>query len=123
MSTPDIRVEKGHAEPEEVAAITAILLARAAAAPAEAPAHRPLPKAGFGVGLSARVASAPRTAGTEAFSAFTAAPLFFGRVGPLALAGQPMERFLTGRSRVVMGVPSGNRQDLMCSEWRELRSR
>lgn len=31
MSTPDIRVEKGHAEPEEVAAITAILLARAAA--------------------------------------------------------------------------------------------
>ena len=41
MSTPDIRVEKGHAEPEEVAAITAILLARAAATPAEAPAHRP----------------------------------------------------------------------------------
>ncbi|MFJ9040186.1 acyl-CoA carboxylase subunit epsilon [Streptomyces sp. NPDC102406] len=39
MSTPDIRVEKGHAEPEEVAAITAILLARAAATP-EAPAHR-----------------------------------------------------------------------------------
>ncbi|MFI6354715.1 acyl-CoA carboxylase subunit epsilon [Streptomyces sp. NPDC050743] len=31
MSTPDIRVEKGHAEPEEVAAITAVLLARAAA--------------------------------------------------------------------------------------------
>ncbi|MCF1599979.1 acyl-CoA carboxylase subunit epsilon, partial [Streptomyces muensis] len=28
MNTPDIRVEKGHAEPEEVAAITAILLAR-----------------------------------------------------------------------------------------------
>jgi len=47
MNTPDIRVEKGHAEPEEVAAITAILLARAAAAPAEAPAHRPLPKAGW----------------------------------------------------------------------------
>ncbi|MER7487480.1 acyl-CoA carboxylase subunit epsilon [Streptomyces sp. NPDC126497] len=41
MSTPDIRVEKGHAEPEEVAAITAILLARAAAQPsAAAPAHR-----------------------------------------------------------------------------------
>ncbi|MDV9169459.1 acyl-CoA carboxylase subunit epsilon [Streptomyces sp. W16] len=39
MTTPDIRVEKGHAEPEEVAAITAILLARAAAAPADAPAH------------------------------------------------------------------------------------
>ncbi|MGW1540958.1 acyl-CoA carboxylase subunit epsilon [Streptomyces sp. NPDC002309] len=31
MSNPDIRVEKGHAEPEEVAALTAILLARAAA--------------------------------------------------------------------------------------------
>lgn len=31
MDTPDIRVEKGHAEPEEVAAITAVLLARAAA--------------------------------------------------------------------------------------------
>ncbi|WTD06566.1 acyl-CoA carboxylase subunit epsilon [Streptomyces albidoflavus] len=39
MSIPDIRVEKGHAEPEEVAAITAILLARAATTP-EAPAHR-----------------------------------------------------------------------------------
>ncbi|MEU6388922.1 acyl-CoA carboxylase subunit epsilon [Streptomyces sp. NPDC046939] len=39
MSMPDIRVEKGHAEPEEVAAITAILLARAAAQPA-APVHR-----------------------------------------------------------------------------------
>ncbi|MGW1894261.1 acyl-CoA carboxylase subunit epsilon [Streptomyces sp. NPDC002004] len=30
-----LRVEKGHAEPEELAAITAILLARAAARPAE----------------------------------------------------------------------------------------
>jgi Acyl-CoA carboxylase epsilon subunit len=30
MDTPDIRVEKGHADPEEVAAITAVLLARAA---------------------------------------------------------------------------------------------
>ncbi|MET7689809.1 acyl-CoA carboxylase subunit epsilon [Streptomyces pseudovenezuelae] len=47
MSTPDIRVEKGHAEPEEVAAITAILLARAAAQPSEAPAHRGRPKAGW----------------------------------------------------------------------------
>ncbi|NEA68834.1 acyl-CoA carboxylase subunit epsilon [Streptomyces sp. SID12488] len=45
MSTSDIRVEKGHAGPEEVAAITAILLARAAAVPA-APAHR-RPKAGW----------------------------------------------------------------------------
>ncbi|MGG8409112.1 acyl-CoA carboxylase subunit epsilon [Streptomyces sp. 12297] len=37
MSTPTdtlLRVEKGHAEPEELAAITAILLARAAAEPA-----------------------------------------------------------------------------------------
>ncbi|WP_405619540.1 acyl-CoA carboxylase subunit epsilon [Streptomyces sp. NBC_00076] len=47
MSTPDIRVEKGHAEPEEVAAITAILLARAAAQPSEAPAHRGHRKAGW----------------------------------------------------------------------------
>ncbi|WP_329270493.1 acyl-CoA carboxylase subunit epsilon [Streptomyces sp. NBC_01451] len=47
MNTSDIRVEKGHAGPEEVAAITAILLARAAAAPAAAPAHRGRPKAGW----------------------------------------------------------------------------
>ncbi|WP_413759092.1 acyl-CoA carboxylase subunit epsilon [Streptomyces sp. MMBL 11-3] len=40
MDTPDIRVEKGQAGPEEVAAVTAILLARAASAPADAPAHR-----------------------------------------------------------------------------------
>ncbi|MGW0336676.1 acyl-CoA carboxylase subunit epsilon [Streptomyces sp. NPDC003011] len=46
MNTPDIRVEKGHAEPEEVAAITAILLARAAR-PSEAPARRGRPKAGW----------------------------------------------------------------------------
>ncbi|WP_338700904.1 acyl-CoA carboxylase subunit epsilon [Streptomyces sp. Q6] len=39
MSTPDIRVEKGHADPEEVAAITAILVARAAAAPEAPVAH------------------------------------------------------------------------------------
>ncbi|MEU5095987.1 acyl-CoA carboxylase subunit epsilon [Streptomyces sp. NPDC020996] len=47
MTTHDIRVEKGHAEPEEVAAITAVLLARAAARPATAPAHRSRPKAGW----------------------------------------------------------------------------
>ncbi|WP_267244659.1 acyl-CoA carboxylase subunit epsilon [Streptomyces sp. PR69] len=35
-----LRVEKGHAEPEELAAITAILLARASAQPAAEP-HRP----------------------------------------------------------------------------------
>ncbi|MGW5212047.1 MULTISPECIES: acyl-CoA carboxylase subunit epsilon [unclassified Streptomyces] len=48
MSTPDIRVEKGHAEPEEVAAITAILLARAATRPAsDARTHRGRAKAGW----------------------------------------------------------------------------
>ncbi|WP_367320618.1 acyl-CoA carboxylase subunit epsilon [Streptomyces sp. HUAS ZL42] len=48
MDTPDIRVEKGHAEPEEVAAITAILLARAAARTSEpTPAHRGRAKAGW----------------------------------------------------------------------------
>ncbi|MGW0538394.1 acyl-CoA carboxylase subunit epsilon [Streptomyces sp. NPDC003032] len=46
MTPPDIRVEKGHAEPEEVAAITAILLARAAARPA-APVRRGRDKAGW----------------------------------------------------------------------------
>ncbi|MEV0126450.1 acyl-CoA carboxylase subunit epsilon [Streptomyces sp. NPDC050703] len=46
MTPPDIRVEKGHAEPEEVAAITAILLARAAAQPAPAP-RRGRDKAGW----------------------------------------------------------------------------
>ncbi|WP_406326758.1 acyl-CoA carboxylase subunit epsilon [Streptomyces sp. NBC_01617] len=34
-----LRVEKGLADPEELAAITAVLLARAAATPAAAPAH------------------------------------------------------------------------------------
>ena len=48
MNTPDIRVEKGHAEPEEVAAITAILLARAAARTSEpTPVHRGRLKAGW----------------------------------------------------------------------------
>ncbi|MCT9080809.1 acyl-CoA carboxylase subunit epsilon [Streptomyces fulvoviolaceus] len=47
MNTADIRVEKGHAEPEEVAAITAILLARAAAAPSDVQTHRGHPKAGW----------------------------------------------------------------------------
>ncbi|MER7958346.1 acyl-CoA carboxylase subunit epsilon [Streptomyces sp. NPDC057271] len=39
MTTPAtanlLRVEKGHADPEELAAITAVLLARAAAQPAD----------------------------------------------------------------------------------------
>ncbi|MET9954120.1 acyl-CoA carboxylase subunit epsilon [Streptomyces sp. NPDC006339] len=43
MTTPAtaglLRVEKGHAEPEELAAITAVLLARAAATPAESAHH------------------------------------------------------------------------------------
>ncbi|MGW3210608.1 acyl-CoA carboxylase subunit epsilon [Streptomyces sp. NPDC001135] len=47
MSTPDIRVEKGHAEPEEVAAITAVLLARAAAQTPSAQTHRGRAKAGW----------------------------------------------------------------------------
>ncbi|MET9443191.1 acyl-CoA carboxylase subunit epsilon [Streptomyces sp. NPDC006610] len=48
MNVPDIRVEKGHAGPEEVAAITAILLARAAAhTPAPTPAHAGRPRAAW----------------------------------------------------------------------------
>lgn len=46
MNLPDIRVEKGHAEPEEVAAITAILMARAAAQE-PAPVHRGRLRAGW----------------------------------------------------------------------------
>ncbi|MET8245902.1 acyl-CoA carboxylase subunit epsilon [Streptomyces sp. NPDC005202] len=47
MDNADIRVEKGHAEPEEVAAITAILLARAAARPSTTQSHRGRLKAGW----------------------------------------------------------------------------
>ncbi|MFC9289265.1 acyl-CoA carboxylase subunit epsilon [Streptomyces sp. NPDC057052] len=48
MTMPDIRVEKGHAEPEEVAALTAILLARAASRSSEPTrAHHGRPKAGW----------------------------------------------------------------------------
>ncbi|GAQ54360.1 acyl-CoA carboxylase subunit epsilon [Streptomyces acidiscabies] len=47
MNPPDIRVEKGNAEPEEVAAITAILLARAASRPTETPSHRGRVRAGW----------------------------------------------------------------------------
>lgn len=51
MSTPDessslLRVEKGHADPEELAAITAVLLARAAAQPT-APSRRGRSAAGW----------------------------------------------------------------------------
>ncbi|MFI5966004.1 acyl-CoA carboxylase subunit epsilon [Streptomyces asoensis] len=47
MNAPDIRVEKGHAEPEEVAAITAVLLARAAAQPSPTETRHRRPKAGW----------------------------------------------------------------------------
>ncbi|MEU0115666.1 acyl-CoA carboxylase subunit epsilon [Streptomyces bobili] len=47
MTNADIRVEKGHAGPEEVAAITAILLARAARPSESTPAHRGRLKAGW----------------------------------------------------------------------------
>ncbi|MEU9621334.1 MULTISPECIES: acyl-CoA carboxylase subunit epsilon [unclassified Streptomyces] len=42
-----LRVEKGLADPEELAAITAVLLARAAAQPAATPAHRGRSTAGW----------------------------------------------------------------------------
>ncbi|MEV0961411.1 MULTISPECIES: acyl-CoA carboxylase subunit epsilon [unclassified Streptomyces] len=42
-----LRVEKGHADPEELAAITAVLLARAASQPQTAPAHRGRSTAGW----------------------------------------------------------------------------
>jgi Acyl-CoA carboxylase epsilon subunit len=42
-----LRVEKGNAEPEELAAITAILMARAAARPAASSVHLGLTKAGW----------------------------------------------------------------------------
>ncbi|MER7762153.1 acyl-CoA carboxylase epsilon subunit [Streptomyces sp. NPDC097619] len=50
MSTPAdalLRVEKGHAEPEELAALTAILLARAAAGPAAPEARSARSQAGW----------------------------------------------------------------------------
>ncbi|MGW0738289.1 acyl-CoA carboxylase subunit epsilon [Streptomyces sp. NPDC002851] len=50
MSTPAenlLRVEKGHAEPEELAAITAVLMARAAAQPTAAAPSRGRSKAGW----------------------------------------------------------------------------
>ncbi len=47
MSNADIRVEKGHAEPEEVAAITAVLLARAAAQSPTTSDHSGRAKAGW----------------------------------------------------------------------------
>ncbi|MBF4133739.1 MULTISPECIES: acyl-CoA carboxylase subunit epsilon [Streptomyces] len=48
-ATPEqfLRVEKGHAEPEELAAITALLMARAAARPAPEARHRGRDRAGW----------------------------------------------------------------------------
>ncbi|UUS33121.1 MULTISPECIES: acyl-CoA carboxylase epsilon subunit [Streptomyces] len=42
-----LRVERGHAAPEELAALTAVLLARANARPAAAPARRVHSAAGW----------------------------------------------------------------------------
>ncbi|QGV78313.1 acyl-CoA carboxylase epsilon subunit [Streptomyces ficellus] len=42
-----LRVEKGNADPEELAALTAILLARASAGPAAGPARRVRSTAGW----------------------------------------------------------------------------
>ncbi|MFF4098468.1 acyl-CoA carboxylase subunit epsilon [Streptomyces sp. NPDC001903] len=53
-----LRVEKGHAAPEELAAITAILLARAASAPEGRPVHR--------IGSQARWRRLERTPGFRA---------------------------------------------------------
>ncbi|GHF83929.1 acyl-CoA carboxylase subunit epsilon [Streptomyces filamentosus] len=51
MTTPAtanlLRVEKGHADPEELAAITAVLLARAASQPEPAAAHHGRTSAGW----------------------------------------------------------------------------
>ncbi|WP_405573666.1 acyl-CoA carboxylase subunit epsilon [Streptomyces phaeochromogenes] len=50
MSTPRenlLRVEKGHAEPEELAAITLVLMARAATHHSAAQAHRGSSKVGW----------------------------------------------------------------------------
>ncbi|MCO6700406.1 acyl-CoA carboxylase subunit epsilon, partial [Streptomyces sp. CHB9.2] len=54
-ATPEqfLRVEKGHAEPEELAAITALLMARAARQPSPAPTSRwPTPSPGPRAGRS-----------------------------------------------------------------------
>ncbi|GAA1516167.1 MULTISPECIES: acyl-CoA carboxylase subunit epsilon [Streptomyces] len=47
MNESLLRVEKGHAEPEELAAITAVLMARAANRSDEAPAHHGRSTAGW----------------------------------------------------------------------------
>ncbi|WP_327691115.1 acyl-CoA carboxylase subunit epsilon [Streptomyces sp. NBC_00461] len=50
MSTPCgnlLRVEKGHAEAEELAAIVAVLMARAATLPSAAPTRRGRSRAGW----------------------------------------------------------------------------
>ncbi|WP_406302879.1 acyl-CoA carboxylase subunit epsilon [Streptomyces sp. NBC_00885] len=47
LSSSLLRVEKGQADPEELAAITAVLLARAAAQPEAPAAHRGRSTAGW----------------------------------------------------------------------------
>ncbi|MBT2392928.1 acyl-CoA carboxylase subunit epsilon, partial [Streptomyces lunaelactis] len=47
LSASLLRVEKGHADPEELAAITAVLLARAAAQSENGPARRGCSAAGW----------------------------------------------------------------------------
>ncbi|GAA2954661.1 acyl-CoA carboxylase subunit epsilon [Streptomyces sp. NPDC003016] len=47
MNESLLRVEKGHAEPEELAAITAILMARAAGRSEAAPVHHGRSTAGW----------------------------------------------------------------------------
>ena len=66
MSTPAdslVRVEKGHADPEELAAITAILLARAAAGGRRRRRTAVTAPRPAGAAWSAPRASAPRTPG------------------------------------------------------------
>ncbi|GAA3082146.1 hypothetical protein GCM10020254_28160 [Streptomyces goshikiensis] len=58
-----LKVEKGNAAPEELAAITAILLARAAATPPRPPRCTGSAPRPAGAAWSAPRASAPRTAG------------------------------------------------------------
>ena len=60
-----VRVEKGHAEPEELAAITAILLARAAARPRPVPRPPRSAPGRLAPPGAHSPASAPRTAGAE----------------------------------------------------------
>ncbi len=83
MTTPDIRVEKGHAEPEEVAAIAAILMARAAAPQPAAPAHRGRPGPAGDAWNASRASEPPQLALTPK------GPTFTKKVGPFHSASRP----------------------------------